>query len=130
MQYNPLSVQSNSRQNAIRSNLSGIDLPEDSKSWLIQNLDPFHDGQFSMRAPPTPSQLDSIVQLRRSRVSISLPAEQSSGHTGDLSIFVPPVPVGVSLSAQSWDTPGNAYSTSYGGIMVRDYDATATPDAY
>lgn len=130
MQYNPLSVQSNSRQNAIRSNLSGVDLPEDSKSWLIQNLDPFHDGQFSMRAPPTPSQLDSIVQLRRSRVSISVPAQQSDGHTGDLSIFVPPVPVGVTLECQSWSTAGNAYSTKYGGIMVRDYDATATPDAY
>lgn len=128
MSYNSLSVQSNSRQNAIRSNLDSVNLPADSKSWLIQNLDPFHDGQFTMCAPPTPSQLDSVVQLRRARFTISVPASQHAGNEGNISIFVPPVPTPTKFYFQE-DTgnlvPGSRFPVEYGGIMVNDYAATS-----
>lgn len=89
--YQPLSVTTASRANAMRANLNGINISEDSKPWLIQNLDPFHDGQFAMGAPPTQSQIDSVVRIQRTRFTLK-PFVDTNGHSaGNLSIFVPPL---------------------------------------
>lgn len=81
-----------------------------------------------MCAPPTPSQLDSVVQLRRARFTISVPASQHAGNEGNISIFVPPVPTPTKFYFQE-DTgnlvPGSRFPVSYGGIMVNDYGATS-----
>lgn len=40
------SLNATSRKDALRSALDGLSLSDGAKSWLIQNIDPFHDHQF------------------------------------------------------------------------------------
>lgn len=120
MSYQSLSVQTNARSNAIRANLNSVNLAPDSKPWLLQNLDPFHDSQFSMGAPPTQSQIDSTVQIRRARFTLKPGLATDGSCRGNLSIFVPPVVQDASLTALL-TTGDTTRSAGYGGIMVADY---------
>lgn len=123
MSYQSLSVQTNARSNAIRANLNSVNLAPDSKPWLLQNLDPFHDSQFSMGAPPTQSQIDSTVQIRRARFTLKPGLANDGSCRGNLSIFVPPVVQDASLTTllTNGDTTRSA---GYGGIMVADYSGS------
>lgn len=112
----------------MRANLNGINLSDDSKPWLIQNLDPFHDGQFVMGAPPTQSQMDSTVFVQRARVTLK-PGVDTQGHcTGNLSLFMPPVVLPSTFMGMESPDSANVSIRDYGGIMVCDYyDKTLDP---
>lgn len=90
--YNSLNLTRSNRRSTVESTLNGVNIRDDSKPWLIQNLDPFHDRQFHMGAPPTQSQLDSVVQVQRFRRSLTM-----ANGTSELSIYVPPVPYGCTV---------------------------------
>lgn len=70
--YNPLNV--GTRPTTLSKELSGVSLEPGAKSWLIQNVDPFHDNQFTVSAPPTQSMVDSVVQCRRIRLNLQADA--------------------------------------------------------
>lgn len=105
--YSPLLAQRRPQQ--LDRELRSVNLEPGAKSWLIQNIDPFHDAQFMVSAPPTPSMVDSVVQCRRIRATLQADA------SGTLSIFVPPWPYGTLLTRASiGDLADNC---DYGGIM-------------
>lgn len=108
------SLNATARKDALRGALDGTNLSDGAKSWLIQNIDPFHDHQFQMASPPTPSLVDSVVQCRRVRVNLQ------ATDSGTISIFVPPVPFASTLmcaSNFSAETP-LVTTADYGGLMV------------
>lgn len=112
------SLNYDTRGKTVSSVLQDVALDDASKGWLLQNVDPFHDNQFRMAAPPTPSMLDSTVQCRRVRVNVT------PDDAGNVHLFFPPVPVAGPLYVD------RTTILEYGGIMQARGGAEGSTSPY